>query len=1351
MFSILDLRISAMHRPFATVITAFWFMSVWSLALAQAFASPLQTRAGGQADAGTGREAVSQKAGKGTDASSRLVLSLAVSPNGERILSGDSNGSVTLYASETGDQIWTVKGHTGPVASVAFSTDGGLVLSGGADGVLKLMDPDTNGEELLSIQGYEGPTNQRAITSVSISPDGNQFLSAAGDKTLRLWDKETGKEIRSFKGHADTISEAAFSPNGKRIVSGGRDKLVMVWDVTSGQSVHILKGHTGLVSSVDFSHDGKRIISGSWDKTLKIWDAETGQELATLKGHSKGVNRLAISGDGKRVLSGGNDKELNLWNIDDGESPQKFVGHTGEVIAVAINADGTRVVSAGKDKRVQVWDTEKLSPLFELALADQPEEVAEAPKATAERSKGAKGSAASSDQPLLAIKVPNGASRPSWSKDGQRIAAAVDSVPAGAESVKVWSTTDGRELATLSEQPGRLASAIISPDGKRVISVDGKSMVKGWDVGKRTEQFSFKGPNAFGVMTFSPDGKFFILGGFNPMVSIRDAEKGGEVRALKSQVRSQSVVSVAYSPDGKRVAAGTMATPALRKPADLKIWDAETGQELLTIHPAINEADITGLAFSPDGKRIAAAISDRLNHKGEIQVWDTEKGEEILSLQGHKKEAMSVAYSPDGKIIATGSEDGTFRLWGAENGIEIRSYKVTAERTTVSFSPDGKRLASTDRGEIRIWDLSTVEPRPGAIPQAVARTSKPSGGQAQGQQPPGGNRPMRLQVGTLVKVDKPILTFKGHTFPVNSLAYTGDGKKIVTGSGDNTVKIWDADKGTELLTLEGHKRGVNGVVFDADGKRVISCAGDGTIKIWDAVKGTEIATLGQPSTAFHDLFCVDLSPDGKRIASGSFEKTITLWDPEKKAEITKLTGHNDRVTTLAYSPDGKRLVSGSAGNTAQKTIGQVKIWDVATGKEMLNLDLGMASAMKVTFSPDGKHIAAALGTMNPHSGEVKVWDAAKGTELFTLLAEHKGPVMSVAYSSDGKRLVTASWDASIRIWDAQKGDELRAFLYSNPAGAIFSPDGQRIASSINAGSGFQIWDTTEPKPDKPAPTEPAKAAAAAAPQPKPVAPSRRSSARNTAKGNARMPAGVMNQPGGNNPGGFPPGPDGPGFMPEMPVNREAAERVARACAAKGDWAGAVQNYALMFQAQGIDNGEPGFEAAAVLLLAGNRAVYRQTCADLYDRSPLNLIRPYHMARAFTLAPDSIKDFSIPSRKAADELMQAQGAPWALTQRGALACRAGQYAEAAKLLEESEKLNTPPGVKALNWFWLAVLEARRNNPEAARTWLEKGTKWMSQVSPDGITMPANPNAYGVDLHNWLEYVILRREAEALLRK
>lgn len=221
-----------------------------------------------------------------------------------------------------------------------------------------------------------------------------------------------------------------------------------------------------------------------------------------------------------------------------------------------------------------------------------------------------------------------------------------------------------------------------------------------------------------------------------------------------------------------------------------------------------------------------------------------------------------------------------------------------------------------------------------------------------------------------------------------------------------------------------------------------------------------------------------------------------------------------------------------------------------------------------------------------------------------------------------------------------------------------------------------------------------------------------------------------------------------GPQPRPPLDRNSAERLARARAAQGDWKGAARAYAQMFQIQPIDNGEPGFESAAVLLLAGDTAGYRRRCAELLERSGTAGIRGYHVARACTLAPHSVNDFAVPTQKSADELKGSREF-WSLTEQGALACRAGRYDEAARLLEESLEADTRPGTAVLNWLWLALVNGHLGKPEEARAWLEKARTFMNHVSADGTTMPAD--ADGLHMHNWLEALILRKEAESRLRK
>jgi tetratricopeptide (TPR) repeat protein len=219
-------------------------------------------------------------------------------------------------------------------------------------------------------------------------------------------------------------------------------------------------------------------------------------------------------------------------------------------------------------------------------------------------------------------------------------------------------------------------------------------------------------------------------------------------------------------------------------------------------------------------------------------------------------------------------------------------------------------------------------------------------------------------------------------------------------------------------------------------------------------------------------------------------------------------------------------------------------------------------------------------------------------------------------------------------------------------------------------------------------------------------------------------------------------PDRAAPTPDAPSQRRLA--VQRAC--KGDWKAAAAGYARVFAVQPLQDGELGFEYAAVLLLSGDQVGYRKMCAEMLQRSGWPGVRPYHAARACTLAADSVKDAALLARMAAFELRLAQREFWSLTEQGALAYRAGRYDEAATLLEQSLKADDKPARAMLNWLWLALVEHRRGKPVEARAWLEKATKWLKQY-PKGI--PAAPEATGLHLHNWLEAQILRREVETLL--
>ncbi|QFS43313.1 serine/threonine protein kinase [Nostoc sphaeroides CCNUC1] len=277
---------------------------------------------------------------------------------------------------------------------------------------------------------------------------------------------------------------------------------------------------------------------------------------------------------------------------------------------------------------------------------------------------------------------------------------------------------------------------------------------------------------------------------------------------------------------------------------------------------------VTSIAVSPDGKTLASGSQDKT-----IKLWNLATGKLIRTLTGHSNLVNSVAFSRDGKTLASGSTDGSIKLWNLATGEQIRTLRGHSDSViSIAISPDGKTLASGNfDASVKLWNL------------------------ANGEQ---------------------IRTLTGHSFWVNSVAISPDGKTLASGSVDKTIKLWNLATGELIRTLTEHYIFVNSVAISPDGKTLASGSHDKTIKLWNLATGEQIRTLAGHSDS---VFSVAISPDGKTLASGSQDKTIKLWNLATGEQIRTLTGHSNLVTSIAISPDGKTLVSASDDNT-------IKIW-----------------------------------------------------------------------------------------------------------------------------------------------------------------------------------------------------------------------------------------------------------------------------------------------------------------------------------------------------------------------------------------------------------------------------------------
>jgi hypothetical protein len=311
----------------------------------------------------------------------------------------------------------------------------------------------------------------------------------------------------------------------------------------------------------------------------------------------------------------------------------------------------------------------------------------------------------------------------------------------------------------------------------------------------------------------------------------------------------------------------------------------------------------------------------------------------------------------------------------------------------------------------------------------------------------------QIETGSKTRIGMQSFTLPGHTGGSRSVCFSSDGRHIVSGGLDRTVKVWDAGTGQAIRSLEGHQSAVNSVACSSDGRRIVSGSADGALKWWDAETGQELFTRAGHAGGVNS---VAWSPDGRRVASAGVDKAVKVWDAQTGQELFSLKKHTSIVRCLAFSPDGKRLVSGDGltfGKSEVMAPGQIVVWDAETGQEIRTLEGHRGSVISVAFSPDGRRIVSGS-----QDTSLKVWDAGTGQEIHTLEGD-KSMVSSVAYSPDGRRLVSGSDDKVLKVWEPDTGQEKITLRWSFDVVRCiaFSPDGRCIVSASARGP-LEMWE-----------------------------------------------------------------------------------------------------------------------------------------------------------------------------------------------------------------------------------------------------------------------------------------------------
>jgi eukaryotic-like serine/threonine-protein kinase len=580
-----------------------------------------------------------------------------------------------------------------------------------------------------------------------------------------------------------------------------------------------------------------------------------------------------------------------------------------------------------------------------------------------------------------------------FSPDGQRLASASDD-----HSVKVWDARTGQEVFTYKGHSDGVSRVVFSPDGLRLASTSTDRTTKIWDAGTGLVACTIRHDDRVKGLAFSPDGRFIATGGYyNQTVWLWDAHNGQKVRRFKGL--SGLVNGVAFSPDGRRLAGwGDGAGKG-----EVKVWDRETGQEVLSIgHPA----SIGDVAFSPDGQRLAGGSDDKT-----IRVWDAQTGRVLFTVGGHTGRVGAVTFSPDGTHLASGCEDQAVRVWDAATGQEVVCHKGHKGYVAgVAFSPDGRRLASASSDKtVKVW-RATADPRAYALAGHVQMIAEVK------VSPDGQTLASASSDGTIRTWDlashRQVLSLLAHDGGVESVTFSPDGTRLASGGKDRLVKVWDVKTGTQLLSLSGHTAPVTSVAFSPDGKLLASASGTydqkvfglipGEAKLWDARTGKELNVLRGDGNGVN---CVAFSPDGQRLACGG-NRQVTVWDVPSGQQRLILQAHAATVVGIAFSPDGQRLATASYDKT-------VKVWNATSGEPIFTFQGHVARVTCVTFSPDGQRLASGGDDRT-----IRIIVARTGEEALSLKGT-LGPVHSLAFSPDSRLLVSGGWDHLLRVWDAR--------------------------------------------------------------------------------------------------------------------------------------------------------------------------------------------------------------------------------------------------------------------------------------------------------------------------------------------
>jgi WD40 repeat protein/tRNA A-37 threonylcarbamoyl transferase component Bud32 len=675
-----------------------------------------------------------------------------------------------------------------------------------------------------------------------------------------------------------------------------------------GHQVHLLKAvlsHQGKINASAFSPDGKAVLTASV-REARLWSAATGQPLTPPLKHQGGVHAVAFSPDGQAVLTGSGEwikkrGEARLWSAASGQPLGSPLPHKGPVTALAFSSDGKAFLSASGNE-ARLWSAASRQPLtpplkhpyWVHAVAFSPDGKAVVTGGGENNNNKAWGEArlwsAVTGQPLTPpLKHQEKVQVVAFSPDGKAILTGSGSRKKG--EARLWESATGKAITPPVQHDWEVEAVAFSPDGKAVLTASGHearlwSAASGQPLAPHLEDLG--GASA---VAFRPDGQAILAGGgfnFVTLWSVASGKPLGPPLWHKQSLSQHYLSKAAFSPDAKAVLTVSG--------HEARLWLVASGQP--HAQPLAHQGEVFAVAFSPDGKAILTGS------RREARLWSAASGRPLTPPLKHQGEVKAVAFSPDGKAVLTASEHEA-RLWSAASGQPLTPpLRHKRGMNAVAFSPEGRAVLTGGgaffaegqvllMGEARLWSAATGQPL---------------------------GPPMR------------------HQREVKAVAFSPDGKAVLTGSADQTARLWSAATGQPLCLPLQHQDSVDAVAFSPDGKVVLTTSEDA--RLWSAATGQP---LGQGLWHGSGISGAAFSPDGKAVLTGSGDKTARLWSAATGRPLARPLKHQEEVKAVAFSPDGKAVLTASGDEARlwpvpQAVVGgaeRIQLWaQVLTGMEL---------------------------------------------------------------------------------------------------------------------------------------------------------------------------------------------------------------------------------------------------------------------------------------------------------------------------------------------------------------------------------------------------------------------------------